>query len=116
MSGERRAESAYAIGIPKHRLPLRSRARPGRDSLPRGPVGRTLRGGVRVLERLYDSPLGELYRAGYPSGGEVVVLLLGTTATQSVALAALQQCFRQAIQIQHPNVAAIYAVCECPMG
>jgi zinc D-Ala-D-Ala dipeptidase len=81
-----------------------------------GLVGRTLRGGVRVLERLYDSPVGELYRAGYPSGGEVVVLLLGTTATPSVALAALQQCLRQAIQIQHPNVAAIYAVCESPDG
>jgi D-alanyl-D-alanine dipeptidase len=81
-----------------------------------GLVGRTLRGGVRVLERLCDSPLGELYRAGYPSGGEVLVLLLGTTATQSVSLAALQQRLRQAIQIQHPNVAAIYAVCESPDG
>ena len=81
-----------------------------------GLVGRTLRAGVRVLERLCDSPLGELYRAEYPSGVEVEILLLGTTATQSVALAELQECLRQAIQIQHPNVAAIYAVCESPDG
>jgi zinc D-Ala-D-Ala dipeptidase len=81
-----------------------------------GLVGRTLRAGVRVLERLGDSPVGELYRAEYPSGVEVAVLLLGTTATQSVALAALQQSFRHAIQIQHPNVAAIYAVCESRDG
>jgi D-alanyl-D-alanine dipeptidase len=81
-----------------------------------GLVGRTFRGGVRVLEPLGHSPFGELYRAQYPSGVEVAVLLLGTTATQSVALAALQQSFRHAIQIQHPNVAAIYAVCESPDG
>jgi len=79
-------------------------------------VGRTLRAGIRVLERLGDSPVGELYRAEYPSGLEVAVLLLGTAATESVELAALQQCLRQAIQIQHPNVAAIHAVCETPDG
>src|SRR5436190_21589686 len=79
-------------------------------------VGRTLCAGIRVLERLGDSPLGELYRAEYPSGVEVAVLLLGTAATQSVALAALQQCLRQASQIRHPNLAAIQAVCETRDG
>jgi D-alanyl-D-alanine dipeptidase len=79
-------------------------------------IGQTLRAGVRVLERLGDSPLGEWSRAEYPSGVEVAVLLLGTAATESVAPLALQQRLRQAIQIQHPNVAAIHAVCETPDG
>jgi zinc D-Ala-D-Ala dipeptidase len=79
-------------------------------------VGRTLRWGIRVLERLGDSAMGELYRAEYPSGVEVAVLVLGTAAPESVVLATLQQCLRQAIQIQHPNVAAIHAVCETHDG
>ncbi len=79
-------------------------------------VGRTLRAGLRVRERLADTPLGELYRAEYPSGVQVAVLLLGTAATDSVALAALRQRLCQAIQIQHPNVAGIYDVNETPDG
>jgi zinc D-Ala-D-Ala dipeptidase len=75
-------------------------------------VGRTLRAGLRVRERLGDNPLGELYRAEYPSGVEVAVLVLGTAASDSVGLAALQQRLCQAIQIQHPNVAAIYDLNE----
>ena len=35
-------------------------------------VGRTLRDGIRVRERVGDSPLGELYSAEYASGVEVV--------------------------------------------
>jgi D-alanyl-D-alanine dipeptidase len=57
-----------------------------------------------------------VYRAEHPSGVEVTVLLLGTTASQSVALAALQQCLRQAMQIQHPNLAAIHTVGETRDG
>ena len=96
-------------------------------------VGRTLREGIRVRERLGDTPvaapflLGELYSAEYASGVEVAVLLLGSEATFPVALAVLRQRIRQAIQIQHPNVAAIhdlgethdglvYVVAECLTG
>jgi zinc D-Ala-D-Ala dipeptidase len=79
-------------------------------------VGRTLRAGLRLRERLDDTPLGELYRAEYPSGAEVAVLLLGTVASESVALAALRQRLSQAIRIQHPNVAAIYDLNETPDG
>jgi len=96
-------------------------------------VGRTLRDGLRVRERLGDTPvaapllLGELYSAEYASGVEVAVLLLGSEATFPVALAVLRQRIRQAIQIQHPNVAAIhdlgetqdglvYVVAECLTG
>jgi D-alanyl-D-alanine dipeptidase len=94
-------------------------------------VGRTLRDGIRVRERLGDTPvaapLGELYSGEYASGVEVAVLLLGSAATSPVALAVLRQRIRQAIQIQHPNVAAIhdlgethdglvYVVAECLRG
>jgi zinc D-Ala-D-Ala dipeptidase len=90
-------------------------------------VGRTLRDGIRVRERLGDTPVGELYSAEYASGVEVVVLLLGSAATFPVALAVLRQRIRQAIQIHHPNVAAIhdlgethdglvYVVAECLTG
>jgi zinc D-Ala-D-Ala dipeptidase len=87
-------------------------ASPCREAL----IGRTLRAGLRLLERLGDTPNGELYRAEYPSGAEVAVLLLGTTATESVALTALQRRLRQAIRIQHPNVAAIHDLSRTPDG
>jgi zinc D-Ala-D-Ala dipeptidase len=75
-------------------------------------VGLTLRAGLRLRERLGETRLGELYRAEYPSGIEVAVLVLGTAATDSVALVALRQRLCQAIQIQHLNVAAIYDLNE----
>ena len=43
-------------------------------------VGRTLHAGIRVRERLEDTPLGHLYRAEYPNGREVAVVLLGSTS------------------------------------
>jgi serine/threonine protein kinase len=79
-------------------------------------VGRTLRAGIRVREKLGDTPVGELYRAEYPTGVEVAVLLLGSTSTDSVALAVLRQRFRHAVQIQHPNVAAIHELSETHDG
>jgi protein kinase-like protein len=79
-------------------------------------VGRTLRAGIRVRERLGASPVGELYSAEYPTGVEVAVLLLGPASANSAALAVLRQRFRQAIQIQHPNVAAIHEVSETHDG
>jgi D-alanyl-D-alanine dipeptidase len=88
-------------------------ASPCRDSTL---VGQTLRAGLRVRERLGDTSLGELYRAEYPSGVEVAVLLLSTAASDTVALAALQERLSQAIKIHHPNVAAIYDLNETPDG
>jgi D-alanyl-D-alanine dipeptidase len=79
-------------------------------------VGRTLRAGIRVRERLRDTPLGPLYRAEYPTGLEVAVVLLGSTSADSGALAQLRQRCRDAIQIQHPNVAAILELSETDDG
>jgi zinc D-Ala-D-Ala dipeptidase len=79
-------------------------------------VGRTLRDGIRIRERLGDTPVGELYRAEYASGVDVAVLLLGSAATFPVALAVLRQRICQAIQIQHLNVAAIHDLGETPDG
>jgi serine/threonine protein kinase len=79
-------------------------------------VGRTLRAGIRVRERVRDTPLGPLYRAEYPTGLEVAVVLLGHTSADSGALALLRQRCRDAIQIQHPNVAAIHELSETDDG
>jgi serine/threonine protein kinase len=79
-------------------------------------LGRTLRAGIRVREPLGDTPVGPLYSAEYPTGVEVVVLLLGSAASDSVALTVLRQRFRHAIQIQHPHVAQIYELSETHDG
>ncbi|MEA2713337.1 MAG: zinc D-Ala-D-Ala dipeptidase, partial [Gemmatimonadales bacterium] len=79
-------------------------------------VGRTLGAGIRVRERLRDTPLGTLYRAEYPTGLEVAVVLLGSTSADSGALALRRQRCRDAIQIQHPNVAAIHELSETDDG
>jgi zinc D-Ala-D-Ala dipeptidase len=75
-------------------------------------AGRTLSAGLRVLELTGVTPNGELYRARYPSGREVAVLLLPPEASNSEPFIALRQRLRDAIRIQHPNVAAIYDVAE----
>jgi D-alanyl-D-alanine dipeptidase len=85
---------------------------PGEPNL----VGRTLGAGIRVRERLRDTPLGPLYRAEYPSGLEVAVMLLGSTSADSEILAVLRQRYYDAIQIQHPNVAAIHDLSETDDG
>ncbi len=79
-------------------------------------VGRTLRAGIRVRDRLRDTPLGPLYRAEYPTGLEVHVVLLGFTSADPAALALLRQRCRDAIRIQHPNVAAIHELSETDDG
>jgi serine/threonine protein kinase len=79
-------------------------------------LGRTLRAGIRVREPLGDTPVGPLYAGEYPTGAEVVVLLLGSASADSVALTVLRQRFRHAIQIQHPNVAAIHELSETHDG
>lgn len=79
-------------------------------------MGRTLRAGIRVREKLGDTPIGPLYSAEYPTGLEVGVLFLGNASTDPATLALLRQRFRHAIQILHPNVAAIYEVSETHDG
>jgi zinc D-Ala-D-Ala dipeptidase len=79
-------------------------------------VGRTLHAGIRVRERLRDTPLGPLYRAEYPTGLEVAVVLLGSPSADSGPLALLRQRYRDAIQIQHPNAPAIHELGETDDG
>jgi D-alanyl-D-alanine dipeptidase len=79
-------------------------------------VGRTLPAGIRIREKLSDTPVGALYRAEYPTGLEVAVVILGPPSDDSAALTVLRQRFRHAIQIQHPNVAAIHEVGETQDG
>jgi D-alanyl-D-alanine dipeptidase len=79
-------------------------------------VGRVLRAGLRIREQLGETPLGPLYRAEYPTGLEVEVLILASTSVDSVESALLRQRFRHAIEIQHPNVAAIYDLSETHDG
>ena len=89
---------------------------PGASPCP-GPslVGRTLHSGIRVRELLRDTPLGPLYRAESPTGLEVAVVLLGST-TDSGALFLLPQQYLYAIQVKHPNVAAIHELGETEDG
>jgi zinc D-Ala-D-Ala dipeptidase len=75
-------------------------------------VGRTLHAGIRVRELLGDTPVGPHYRAEYPTGLEVAVLILGSSAE----LALRRPSLHPAIQIQHPNVAAIHDLNETHDG
>jgi len=84
----------------------------GEDTL----VGRTLRDGIRVQEKLKETPPGALYRAEDSNGLEVAVLILPTGSTDSVTLAHLRNRYRRAIEIRHPNVAAVHAVGETTDG
>ena len=73
-------------------------------------VGRTLRGGILVKEWLGVSPLGSLYCGEYASGVGVAVLALDATSADPVTLPLLELRFRRAIEIRHPNVAAVYEI------
>ncbi|HKP48701.1 MAG TPA: M15 family metallopeptidase [Gemmatimonadales bacterium] len=80
-------------------------------------MGRTLPGGVRVIQRVRDTPRGPLYRAEYPSGLEVAVLLLGSTSADTGgALSLLRQRYTDATRIHHPNVAAMHELSETEDG
>jgi D-alanyl-D-alanine dipeptidase len=79
-------------------------------------VARTLQAGIRIREQLRDTPFGPLYRAEYPTGLEVAVVVLGSTSADPGALALLRQRCLDAIQIQHPNVAAIHELSETDDG
>jgi D-alanyl-D-alanine dipeptidase len=75
-------------------------------------VGRTLPGGIRILELLGDTPVGPHYRAEDPTGIEVAVLILGSSAELALPRSSLQP----AIQIKHPNVIAIHDLNETDDG
>jgi tRNA A-37 threonylcarbamoyl transferase component Bud32 len=66
--------------------------------------------------------VGPLYHAEYDSGVEVTLLILRQEASNrapssdSTVLARLQDQFRQASRIKHPNVATIHVVAESPEG
>jgi len=85
-------------------------------------VGRTLRGGLRVLEQLGETNEGLLYRAEYVTGLEVMLVLLraGTDrdglSQASGRLARLLQQLRRATEIDHPNVVAVRGVDETAEG
>jgi serine/threonine protein kinase len=79
-------------------------------------VGRTLPGNLRILSRLGEIPEGSLYSAEDPTGVEVTVVSLEaerndrSAADGSILLLRLQQKLQHAIQIKHPNVAAVHEV------
>ena len=83
-----------------------------------GVPGGTLPGGLRVLEQLDVTPEGPLYRASYPSGLEVALVILPSDAYggDAAALARQRQWFDRALQIQHPNVAAVHEMGEIGDG
>jgi len=78
------------------------------------PAGETLAGGLRVLQSLGSTPDGLLYQAKYPNGREVALLILQPTGLADER--SKWEQFRLATQIQHPNVAAVYAVGEMEDG
>ncbi len=77
-------------------------------------MGWTLPGGLRLLDRLGSTPDGMLYHGRYPTGIEVVVLILHPQTAE--ATASKRKRLEQATQIQHPNVAATLEVGEMPEG
>jgi hypothetical protein len=85
--------------------------------------GRTLPGGLRVLERLGETSEGPLYRAEYPASGvevALVVLRAGADPAEppqvAASLARLRDELGRASAIEHPNVAAVRGVDETPEG
>lgn len=85
-------------------------------------VGRTLHNGLRVLEKLGSTREGPLYRAEFPTGLEVALVILGPESgghepsVDSGPLTYQQQRFRQVAQIRHVNVAAVHEMGEIPDG
>ena len=107
-------------GTPRYRPadpPVRTSA--GVPADPFGPddttlVGRTLPGGLRVLERLGPTPEGTLYEAKYPTGLEVALLTLRPVAGGGNV--SRRERLVRGMQIQHPNVAAMYELGELEDG
>jgi serine/threonine protein kinase len=78
------------------------------------PFGSTLGGGLRILESLGATPEGSLYQAEYPNGQRVALLVLQPTADGGHR--SKWDRFHLATQIQHPNVAAVYATGQTEDG
>ena len=85
-------------------------------------VGQVLPRGLRVLERLGDTNDGPLYRAQYPVGPPVALILLdalarpGDPAGVSAPSSRLVHQLQRACQIRHPNVAGLMEVSETSDG
>jgi serine/threonine protein kinase len=107
-----------------HPLPS-FRVHPVIDGCPEG----GLPGGLRVLDQLGETGEGSIYRAEYPSGVEVALVILGSPEHPGdpATLARMREWFERAIRIRHPNVAAVhemgdteaglvYLVAECLIG
>ena len=81
-----------------------------RESGAKDMVGRTLPGGLRILDPMGSTPEGTLYHAEYPGGPEVALLLV--RAESSSAKASRRAWLERAIRIQHVNVAMMLEVGE----
>jgi len=82
-------------------------------------VGRVLPSGLRVLGSLGETPDGTLYSATYPTGLQVVLLILRyrrDRVGEAAVLANIRERVLQAIELQHPNVAGVYATGETADG
>ena len=80
-----------------------------------GPTaGQTLPGGLRILDPMGSTPEGTLYHAEYPDGREVALLLAAPGSSEVTA--SRRERLERAIQIQHVNVARIYAAGELGNG
>ena len=89
-----------------------SRSDPG--SLHDAIVGRTLPGGLRVLDPIGSTPEGMLYHAEYLNGRKVALLLAEPESSE--ANASRREGLERAIQIQHVNIARMYEVGELGNG
>jgi serine/threonine protein kinase len=81
------------------------------------PAG-TFPGGLRVLGELGQTAEGSLYRAEYPNGLEVALVILGSAEhpADPAMRARLREWFERAIRIEHPNVAAVHEMGETEEG
>ena len=77
-------------------------------------AGQTLPGGLRILDPMGSTPEGTLYHAEYPDGREVALLLAAPGSSEVTA--SRRERLERAIQIQHVNVARIYAAGELGNG
>jgi serine/threonine protein kinase len=77
-------------------------------------AGQTLPGGLRILDPMGSTPEGTLYHAEYLDGREAALLLAAPGSSEVDA--ARREWLERAIQIQHVNVARIYATGELGNG
>src|SRR5688500_16888632 len=97
---------------------------PGTGSCAEFPVaGRTLPDGLRVLERLGEIALGELYLAEYLDSHVGVELLIirpeargSEPAAEAAGLVHLRDQLHRAARIEHPNLASVCAMGETKEG